>query len=125
MNRKVVEIIKRRYDTKADEYCFNERYSNDERAVYVRPSNPYEWLTITERDKGHYMATRTDSNGIITNREIYKANEKGCECIHEERPVPKRKRVSIRERLEINKIRIGQKRLARDAEKQGKAENEK
>ena len=125
MNRKVAEIIKRRYDTKADEYCFNEKYSNDERAVYVRPSNPYEWLTITERNNGQYMATRTDSNGIITNREIYKAHEKGVECIHEERLVPKRKRVSLRERLEINKIRSGQKRLDKNAEQPRRAENQK
>lgn len=116
MNREIAEKIKCRYDTNAEKYCFNENYSNDERTVYTKTSNPDEWLTITKRDKGHYMATRTDGTGIITNREIYKLSEKGFECIHEEKLAPKRKKVSIRERLEINKIRCGQKRIGRNVE---------
>lgn len=116
MNREIVEKIKCIYDTDAEKYSFNRNYSNDERAVYTKSSKPDEWLTITKRDKGHYMATRTDSTGIITNREIYKTSEKGFECVYEEKVAPKRKKVSVRERLEINKIRFGQKRIERNGE---------
>jgi hypothetical protein len=100
MDNKAIEKIKGLYDTEPEKYVINERHSTSHTTVFIRPSKPYNWLTISQKTKDTYMATRTDTTGFITHRDTYKAENDTIKCTNREIYKPKEK-TSLKQKLEL------------------------
>jgi hypothetical protein len=98
MDNKATEKIKGLYDTEPEKYVINERHSTQHTTVFTRPSKPYNWLTISQKDKDTYTATRTDTTGFITHRDTYKAENDTIKCTNREIYKPK-ERTSLKQKL--------------------------
>jgi hypothetical protein len=55
MDNKITEQIKGLYDTESEKYVINERHSIPHTTVFTIPSKPYNWLTISQKDKGEHQ----------------------------------------------------------------------
>jgi hypothetical protein len=100
MDNKTTEHIKGLYDTEKEKYIPNERHSTPHTKVFTRPSKPYNWLTISQKDKDTYTATRTDTTGFITHRDTYKAENDTIKCTNKEIYKPK-ERTSLKQKIEL------------------------
>jgi hypothetical protein len=100
MDNKATEKIKGLYDTEPEKYVINKRHSTPHTTVFTRPSKPYNWLTISQKDKDTYTATRTDNTGFITHRDTYKAENDTIKCTNREIYKPK-KITSLKQKLEL------------------------
>jgi glucan-binding YG repeat protein len=100
MDNKITEQIKGLYDKEPEKYVINKRHSTPHTKVFTRPSKPYSWLTISQKDKDTYTATRTDTTGFITHRDTYKAENDTIKCTNKENYKPK-ERTSLKQKLEL------------------------